>query len=181
MFLWPCTVYIVVLFQHLAVYTELQSHFLCFATALENQRHYEAYQQALKKEIAIKLKYLKMLFFGPPRTGKTSMRRRLVGEIVNLKNKPVQASTGTAEVHDVIVKPVEEAIQGGTDTTEGSDVTVKLVEDKTTTSTTVLTKSEWSNVKPLPLKKKSTHETDLDEELQLLYQFIYTVVSPSLQ
>ena len=58
-------------------------------TALKNQQHYEAYQQALKEGTEIKLKYLKMLFFGPPRTGKTSMRRRLVGEIVNLTNKPV--------------------------------------------------------------------------------------------
>ena len=54
------------------------------------------------------------------------MRRRLIGEILNLANEPVQASTGVAEHYDVIVK---------------------LFEDKTTTSTTVITKSEWSNVK----------------------------------
>ena len=86
-------------------------------TALENQSHYEAYEQALKEEVTISLKYLKVLFFGPPRTGKTSMRRRLVGEIQNLSNEPVQVSTGTAEAYDVIVK---------------------LVEDKITTSTTVI-------------------------------------------
>ena len=80
------------------------------------------------------------------------MRRRLVGEIQNLAKEPVQASTGTAEVYDVIVK---------------------VVEDKITTSTTVITKSKWSTVKALFGKEKSTHETDLDEELQLLYQFIY--------
>ena len=86
------------------------------------------------------------------------MRRRLVGEIVNLKNEPVQASTGTAEHYDVIVK---------------------LFDDKTTYSTTVITKSEWSSVKALFGKEKSMHETDLDDELRLLYQFIYTVVSPT--
>ena len=80
------------------------------------------------------------------------MRRRLVGEIENLANEPVQASTGTAEHYDVIVK---------------------LVDDKTTTSTSVITKSEWSSVKTLFGQQKSTHETDLDDELRLLFQFIY--------
>ena len=157
---------------------ELQSqrlHFL-FTTALENQPHYEAYQQALNEEVAIPLKYLKVLFFGPPRTGKTSMRRRLVGEIQNLANLKEPASTGTAEVYDAIVKVVEETVQGDT---EPYDSIVKVVEDKTTTSVAfnpkpaVITKSEWSTVKALFGKEKSTHETDLDDELRLLYQFIY--------
>ena len=125
-------------------------HFF-LTTALENQSHYEAYQQALKEGVAISLKYLKVLFFGPPRTGKTSMRRRLVGEILNLAKEPVQASTGTAEAYDVIVK---------------------LVEDKLTTSTTVITKSKWSTVKALLGKEKGPHETDLDEELRILYRII---------
>jgi len=119
-----------------------------------------------------------MLFFGPPRTGKTSMRRRLVGEIQNLTNQPVQASTNTAEVHDVIVKPAEESVQGGT-STEQYDAIVKPGEDKTTTSATVITKLEWSSVKALFGNKTSTHEADLDEELQLLYQFVYAAVPPT--
>ena len=87
------------------------------------------------------------------------MRRRLVGEIKNLTNEPTnQPSTGTADCYDVIVK---------------------LVEDKTTTSLALITKSEWSSVKALVDKDKSTHEMDLDEELRLLYQFIYGVVSPT--
>ena len=79
------------------------------------------------------------------------MRRRLVGEILNLANEPVQASTGTAEAYDVIVK---------------------LVEDKITTSTTVVTKSKWSTVKVFFGKGKCPHETDLDEELRILYRII---------
>ena len=126
--------------------------FSSFTTALENQLHYEAYLRALKEEVAIPLKYLKLLFFGPPRTGKTSMRRRLVGEIQNLATEPVQPSTGTAEVYDAIVK---------------------LVEDKITTSAAVITKSEWSGVKALFGKEKNTDETDLNDELRLLYQLIY--------
>ena len=116
-----------------------------FVTA---EHHYEAYQQALKEGAAVPLKYLKMLFFGPPRTGKTSMRRRLVGEIKNLENEPVQPSTGTAECCDVIVK-----------------------KDKITTETGVITKSKWSSVKVLFGKEKNTHV--LDEELGLLYQLTY--------
>ena len=126
---------------------------MCYisTTALEIQLHHKAYQQALREGVSIPLKYLKVLFFGPPRTGKTSMRRRLVGEILNLAKEPIQASTGIAEAYDVIVK---------------------LVKDKTTTSTTAITTSKWSNIKGLLGKEKSTHETDLDEELRILYQFI---------
>ena len=86
------------------------------------------------------------------------MRRRLVGEIQNLAKEAVQASTGTAEHYDVIVKLVEDKIS-----------------DKISTSTTVVTKSKWSTVKALFGKEKSIHETELDEELRLLYQFIYRV------
>ena len=130
-----------------------------FTTAIKDQ--YKAYQQALKEGVAIPMKYLRVLFFGPPRTGKTTMRRRLVGEILNLAKEAVQASTGTADCYDVIVKLVEEKIS-----------------DKISNSTTVLTKSEWSTVKALFGRDKGIHTTDLDEELQLLYHFIYGVVPP---
>ena len=51
------------------------------------------------------MQYLKFLFFGPPRTGKSTARRRLVQEIVNLDSlgEP-SASTGVAEANDVIIK-----------------------------------------------------------------------------
>ena len=91
------------------------------------------------------------------------MRRRLVGEIQNLANEPVQASTGTAEVHEVIVKKV----------------TISMgVIKKTGTETT--TEYKWSSVKVLCGKEKCNHETDLDEELRLLYQFICGTVEKSL-
>ena len=140
-------------------YYELHFQWLHFYTALENQQHYEAYQHALKEGVEISLKYVKFLFFGPPRTGKTSMRRRLVGEIQNLAKEPVQTSTGTSKHYDVIV----------------------MLPDKISTSTTVITKSSWSTVKALFSKKKSIHETDLDEELRLLYRFIYEVAPPIVE
>ena len=72
---------------------------------VENVKHYEAYEQALQDGISLTLRYLKFLFLGPPRSGKTSARRRLVREIVNLSRlgQPSK-STGVAEVNDVIIK-----------------------------------------------------------------------------
>ena len=51
------------------------------------------------------MRYLKFLFFGPPRSGKTSTRRRLIKEIVNLSQLGIPSiSTGVAETNDVIIK-----------------------------------------------------------------------------
>ena len=80
------------------------------------------------------LKYIKVLFFGPPRAGKTSTRRRLVGEIQNLAKEPAQASTGTAENYDIIVK---------------------VNKDRTTASTSIIKKSKWSTVKDFEAMEKT--------------------------
>ena len=87
------------------------------------------------------------------------MRRRLVGEIQNLAGTAeVQASTGIAKVHEVIVKKV---------------TTSRAIIKKSTKSTT---EYKWSSVNVLCGKEKSNQETDLDEELQILYQFICGIV-----
>ena len=74
-------------------------------TGVENVKHYEVYKQALQNGISLTLRYLKFLFLGPPRSGKTSARRRLVQEIINLSSlgQPSK-STGVAETSDVIIK-----------------------------------------------------------------------------
>ena len=74
-------------------------------TGVENVKHYEAYERALQDGISLTLRYLKFLFLGPPRSGKTSARRRLVQEIINLSSlgQPSK-STGVAETNDVIIK-----------------------------------------------------------------------------
>ena len=67
--------------------------------------HYEAYEQALQDGVSLTLRYLKFLFLGPPRSGKTSTRRRLVQEIINLMSLgETSKSTGVAETNDVIIK-----------------------------------------------------------------------------
>ena len=67
--------------------------------------HYQAYEEALKGGLSLTLRYLKFLFFGPPRSGKSSTRRRLIKEIDNLSKLGVPSvSTGVAETNDVIIK-----------------------------------------------------------------------------
>ena len=79
---------------------------MCYVnTDVENMKHYEAYEQALKNGLSLTLRYLKFLFLGPPRSGKTSVRRRLVREIINLSQlgQPSK-STGVAETNNVVIK-----------------------------------------------------------------------------
>ena len=121
--------------------------FFSFILLAEDERHYEAYQQALQNGVSIALKYIKLLMFGPPRSGKTSLRRRLIGEIINLIDQAaVQPSTGVADAHNVVVK---------------------LADERMTSSAAVISETTWRAV-----GKGGADDTDLDEELHLLYQFI---------
>ena len=68
-------------------------------------KHYTAYEEALKGGLSLTLRYLKFLFFGPPRSGKSSTRRRLIKDIINLSQLGgPSVSTGVAETNDVIIK-----------------------------------------------------------------------------
>ncbi len=79
------------------------THILCLELII--MEHYKVYEQALQDGFELTLRYLKFLFLGPPRSGKTSTRRRLVHEIINLRSlyEP-SVSTGVAEASDVIIK-----------------------------------------------------------------------------
>ena len=80
---------------------------ICVFIGIKNVKHYEAYEQALKDGISLTLCYLKFLFLGAPRSGKTSTRRRLLQEIINLSSLGLPSkSTGVAETNDVIIKKV---------------------------------------------------------------------------
>ena len=74
---------------------------------MESIKHYEAYESALKKGDNVTLRYLKFLFFGPPRSGKSTTKRRLLKEIINLNiDGELSVSTGVAETNEIIIKKI---------------------------------------------------------------------------
>ena len=111
-------------------------------------KHYEAYKEALAKGLCLTLRYLKFLYFGPPRSGKTSTRRRLLKEIINLDQLGVPSiSTGVAETNEVIIK-------------------------KLTSEQVAIAGSQWKSM------KSSKEDTQLDtydvvDLAQLFYQLIH--------
>ena len=121
------------------------------SAGVENQQHYEAYESALKGGLALTMQYLKFLFFGPPRTGKSTARRRLVQEIVNLSShSEPSASTGVAEANDVIIK-------------------------KLTSEPAAISRSQWWSM------KKSKEDGQIDEgDCDYLAQLFYRLISKTM-
>ena len=65
---------------------------------------HKAYKEALDGAYELTLKYLKFLFIGPPRSGKSTFRRRLMKEITNLEiDGQSSDSTGVAEGGEVTI------------------------------------------------------------------------------
>ena len=120
---------------------------------IENLKHYEAYEAALRSGLALTMRYLKFLYLGPPRSGKSSTRRRLLQEIVNLRSigEP-SISTGVAETNDVVIK-------------------------KLTSELTAISGSEWWSMK----RPKHGRELDMYGEgnLNYLAQFFCRLISKS--
>ena len=115
---------------------------------IENLKHYDTYEQALKGAVVITLRYLKFLFIGPPRSGKTSTRRRLVQEIVNLRSLDGPSkSTPVADTCDVVIK--------------------QLVCDAA-----AITKSEWKS-----LKKSSESSQQNEGDINYLARVFYHLIS----
>ena len=98
--------------------------------------------------MVITLRYLKFLFIGPPRSGKTSTRRRLVQEIVNLRSLDGPSkSTPVADTCDVVIK--------------------QLVCDAA-----AITKSEWKS-----LKKSSESSQQNEGDINYLARVFYHLIS----
>ena len=92
-------------------------------------KYRNAYRHFISTKKTLEMLFLKFLFSGPPRLGKTTARRRLIGEIVDLisagEAKKVHPSTGAVE--------------------SGSNMIVKSV----SSGTAVLTKAKWCAAKSL--------------------------------
>ena len=88
-----------------------------------------AYRHFVSTKEALEILSLKILFSGPPRQGKTSARRRLEGEIVDL------TSAGEAD----LVQPSTGAVESGSG----------MIVQGVSSSTAVVTEAEWHAVKSL--------------------------------
>jgi GTPase SAR1 family protein len=100
----------------------------------------EAYRQILSTKGSIDMLFVKVIFLGAPRLGKTTTRRRLTGEIddIDSAGEPEQPSTGSVEMgHNVVIRNLS-------------------------STTAVVTPSEWSATKDL------TEEANM--LLQFFYQ-----------
>ena len=68
---------------------------------LDEFKFTSAYRHFIKTKDVVMMRFLKFLFSGPPRLGKTTALRRLIGEIIDLLSageaKLVHSSTGTVE------------------------------------------------------------------------------------
>ena len=99
----------------------------CYFARESNYKYRNAYCHFISTKKTLEMLFLKFLFSGPPRLGKTTALRRLVGEIAGLMSAGeadrVHASTGAVE--------------------SGSNMIVKSV----SSSTAVVTKSEWCAAK----------------------------------
>ena len=89
----------------------------------------DAYRHFINTKDVLELLFLKFLFVGPPRLGKTTARRRLTGEITDLisasEEDQAHPSTGTVESgHNMVVRNVSN-------------------------TTAVVTQAEWSSVESL--------------------------------
>ena len=93
----------------------------------DNLNYLDAYRKILSAGDSLEMLFVKIAFLGPPRLGKTTARRRLTGEIVDISSaaEPEQPSTGAVE--------------------SGGNVVVRSISN----TTTLMMPSEWSIVKDL--------------------------------
>ena len=122
-------------------------------TGVENAEHYQAYKAALEGAITLPLRYLKFLFFGSPRSGKSTMRQRLLQEIINLAilGQP-SVSTGVAEAYEIIIK-------------------IK----KMTSETAAIAGSQWHSLKK-SIKRGATKENVIGIDIEYLTQIFYHLI-----
>ena len=73
-----------------------------YAVFDRKKKHREAYEKVIQAKSTLNIRPVRFNYVGLPRSGKTSFRRRLLGEIINIilaiqKGEKIQPSTGVAE------------------------------------------------------------------------------------
>ena len=93
----------------------------------DNLSYFDAYHKILATRDSLEMLFVKIIFLGPPRLGKTTACRRLTGEIADISStaEPEQPSTGAVE--------------------SGGNVVVRNISN----TTAVMAQSEWSVLKDL--------------------------------
>ena len=109
----------------------------------KREQHFKAYKKVIKEKFTLLIRIVRMNNVGLPRSGKTSFRRRIMGEILNIlaaiqRGEKEQSSTGVAEA--------------------GGQV---FIRNTTSTDFGAISSKEWSILK------------DLAEEAGMLSQFFY--------
>ena len=130
----------------------------------ENMKHYEAYQRALQEGNNLAMTYLKLILFGPPRSGKTSTRRRLLKEIENLSElRGNSKSTGVAESTEVIIHKEED----------------EVTEKKVSSTTVAIDRDDDEWLKLVDAQNRVEHDQILSEwevNLRYLAKVFYSLI-----
>ena len=103
-------------------------------------------EEALSSGFSVPLNYLKFLFIGPPRAGKTTLLKRLIGEIVGISTSTVEPSTAVAQLHNAMIKV---------------DPNLDMLDLKAA----LISGSHWCSI-------NNDGMDDLDEEALMMYRFI---------
>ena len=111
------------------------------------QDYLAAYRQIIATQGSLDMYFLKFIFVGPPRMGKTSLLRRLIGEIVD------------------IISAAESSEQPSTGTVESAHMVIRNL----SSTTAVMTPGNWSSIKGLSEEARML--------LQFFYQTNYLVAS----
>ena len=152
-------------------------------------QHFEAYQQALEEGEKVALTYIKLILFGPPLSGKTSTRKRLLEEIKNLKEiKDQTASSGAAESTEALLKREESGEISGEKADENSGEESSDVLNKGVTSTPAAIfkpdkeneQWKWETVKCSKTSEPSEHEQSQDKwegDLRYIAKICFNIIT----
>lgn len=110
------------------------------------------YDQAIAQGKAIPLRFLKFLFTGTPRSGKSTLLRRLSGKQVT--NSEISCSTGVAEITNVVISKVVSSL-------------VSIAKDADSLHTA------WTSIEDCNSESESSVSTSLDEVARYIFNIIH--------